>query len=978
LTDVTLSANVIERIEDTISLKLLRSLDLSSNRIRVINNLKGLPNLLSLNLSGNKIVSILPLQDIGSTSTKLREIDLSGNSIHDLKELHVLQKFPSLENIIFQQDEEFSNPIYDNKRLFIECIRRLNLPKNLKIDGVPLSELLASPLDVKNPGKQPSVNTNADKLNQQQGGPRSAGQNAYNPQNYRGGNAFRDSSPSPPATSLNGRATLEPQQPFKSNQGITKPQQQQLPDSDTPLPRPQPSTTQNPLSIQGKRITPDTQPVQQAQPANPQPSQSQPAHQAPQPQPRPLPIDEIDFLPADPPSLRPPPGPQIKSLQTEFSRLLLENDRLKLQVVDANGRAERLVQENALLQQRIHGLLSSDEQARGLREQLERSRRLLNEAENELRGIKEDRDAQARAKEVKESEVQELRFREKDFTRRIEESLRKAVEIGKDLDASREENRKTKEELSAANGQINELRRVVKSYENSLTAAHAESLKTNELSIVRIEDLSLRLREAEQSLAEHKVLLAQATDTKNTYFEEKLKLEAGLTNQLESLKLTHSAQVAALEESHRLTISSLKSVHTEQLAQAAAAQENALNSLEAEYKNLVLGANEKYRKLLEENKTLKDALKMAAGRNKELEGLLQEMGRVVEGVRKEYKENKTKAAEIAEKTEKDNTAALLKEDIRMKAAKIEALEQRVVQTGAEIERRDKLIAQLQKEVETLHGQILEKDKEVSDHKRSAHAMELKLQEQNESFKRIDSKFTILEEQRKLDEEKMLDALEDAKTELKIKANLLHEKTLEVERYKAELSHKDALISAEITKKLEAEELCKERIESEQVEYQKLRAKYQKKDDLLDEYEGQIEGLQQALTQTEEQVTRLRKELDEKGQLAQECLDRLQSLHTDKKLLEDNHQTILSDLQRTVDSLNNSLRQKNARVRELEEGMREIESAYKDRLAFLEENSKALQQDNAIKEREIRTLLFEIEKQKKVAKENLANLTKLFS
>ena len=92
LVEVNLSCNVIERMEEFDQLKFLRKLDLSSNKIRVINGLKGLTNLLSLNLSGNKITTVEPLLQLAPANYKLKQLDLSDNSLHNLAEIDLLPK----------------------------------------------------------------------------------------------------------------------------------------------------------------------------------------------------------------------------------------------------------------------------------------------------------------------------------------------------------------------------------------------------------------------------------------------------------------------------------------------------------------------------------------------------------------------------------------------------------------------------------------------------------------------------------------------------------------------------------------------------------------------------------------------------------------------------------------------------------------------------------------------------------------------
>lgn len=90
--EINLSSNVIERMEEFDHLKFLRKLDLSSNKIRVINGIKGLTNLLSLNLAGNKIATLEPLLQLTPANYKLKQLDLSDNSLYNLAEIEILPK----------------------------------------------------------------------------------------------------------------------------------------------------------------------------------------------------------------------------------------------------------------------------------------------------------------------------------------------------------------------------------------------------------------------------------------------------------------------------------------------------------------------------------------------------------------------------------------------------------------------------------------------------------------------------------------------------------------------------------------------------------------------------------------------------------------------------------------------------------------------------------------------------------------------
>lgn len=101
---------MIDQIGHLEGLRFLKKLDLSANRIRVISGLKGLFSLEFLNLSGNKIVSMVNLKCFGGDGFKLRMLDLSGNSLRELRELSVLDKIVNLKKVTFHENEEDSNP----------------------------------------------------------------------------------------------------------------------------------------------------------------------------------------------------------------------------------------------------------------------------------------------------------------------------------------------------------------------------------------------------------------------------------------------------------------------------------------------------------------------------------------------------------------------------------------------------------------------------------------------------------------------------------------------------------------------------------------------------------------------------------------------------------------------------------------------------------------------------------------------------
>ena len=934
LLEANLSANVIGRIEDLSPLRLLQRLDLSCNRIRVLAGVKGLPHLAHLNLSGNKITSMKPLEEVCLSGSRLAFVDLSGNSLHDLRELALVPKLVSLKSLVLHQDEEFSNPFCANRAVYVNTVKKLPLREEFQIDNTYF-------VDFK------SINPEIEGLLR------------------------------PPPTEL--AKPRAPQEPRSDSPGLPQRDTAQ-PSRPGPQPAPKAQAAQKPkgLEVLGRNIDRDSQSPDK--PASPQPTRAKPspANQRPREDPPAAaqPPDRGQETSAPGPRA-PPPG---SALQSEFVSLLGEADRLKESVKSLKEALSTLEREKRELEGRLAGGLRAEERSRVLVGEVEKTRSLLRAAQVDMEDLAESLSHEKKLRLQHEAEIAELKSREGSLAKRVEETLRRNVELTKEVEFAGRETAKSREEAAQLAGQVAELRRVIKGYESSLQSSHNESMKNNEMAIIRIEDLSARLRELEAKHGELKALHSQALEQKAQLFEEKVRLEASLANQVESLAMAHRAELGAAEADLKEKLQALKAFHADQLSQAAAAQESALSGLEAEFKSMVVSLTEKSKKSQEETRGLREALGRSAARVAELEELLGEMGAVIEGVRADVKEKQRLELEKARPGDSVPLQEYIKarDALGLKARECAELESRLKAACEELERKSRQAQEGDRLLESLRQEAAAREKEAAQLKRENQGLLLKLDEHAEAARRIEAKFHALESQRNLDEKLAEDELESLKTEVRIKAQLLNEKAAENERLRSEVAGKENLLSLELVRKSEVEESCNARVELEKLEYQKLRAKYQKKDQLLDEYEAQIEALQGELEAAEKTAKSLRQDLLEKGQLAEECLKRLEAQQGHKRAFEDAQANAVAELQRTVEGLSLALRQKDARVKELEAAAREAELAHRDRLRGLEDSNKALLQDNLVKEREVVTLLNEISKQKKLAKENLANLTRLFS
>lgn len=133
LKTLTLSGNNLSRMEFLDSVPALVKLDLSANRITAIENLSTLKLLEVIELSGNHISSIEGLTPLAGDDSKLKEVYLAGNQIFDVRELKLLSRFTSLNRIVFEEDDDNSNPVCLDKSAYYSYLDKY-CPEQLEVD----------------------------------------------------------------------------------------------------------------------------------------------------------------------------------------------------------------------------------------------------------------------------------------------------------------------------------------------------------------------------------------------------------------------------------------------------------------------------------------------------------------------------------------------------------------------------------------------------------------------------------------------------------------------------------------------------------------------------------------------------------------------------------------------------------------------------------------------------------------------------
>ena len=124
---------------------------------------------------------------------------------------------------------------------------------------------------------------------------------------------------------------------------------------------------------------------------------------------------------------------------------------------------------------------------------------------------------------------------------------------------------------------------------------------------------------------------------------------------------------------------------------------------------------------------MKEALKIAIIKKRELEELLEEMNQTIILAKRERDDAKTKGAQ----SELEKANLQIKEELKAKVGQIHSLENSLNSEREEKERREKQMASLKEEIELMNTELENKEKEISLMKRDKYNLSLKLEEQQE-------------------------------------------------------------------------------------------------------------------------------------------------------------------------------------------------------------------------------------------------------
>ena len=144
LQHLDLSSNCITAITGLDSLRSLVHLNLSANRLAAVSGLRCLFNLRTLLLAYNQITSLAGLADMSGPHYHIRDIDIQGNRVGDMKELLAIRELSGLQSLTLSRDAH-SNPVCRDPqyRSFVFAV----LPTLASLDGTTTTGQVHASMD---------------------------------------------------------------------------------------------------------------------------------------------------------------------------------------------------------------------------------------------------------------------------------------------------------------------------------------------------------------------------------------------------------------------------------------------------------------------------------------------------------------------------------------------------------------------------------------------------------------------------------------------------------------------------------------------------------------------------------------------------------------------------------------------------------------------------------------------------------------
>jgi Chromosome segregation ATPases len=239
-------------------------------------------------------------------------------------------------------------------------------------------------------------------------------------------------------------------------------------------------------------------------------------------------------------------------------------------------------------------------------------------------------------KDKKEDLVEKLQSR-------VGELLKENGEYSKELAIRLDEINKLRENLTAADGRIAELKAIIRENERNLTELHTKAIESSNLNLHRTEELQRRYDELLKNYEAKNEEMKRITDRNQELVDLVKEWEKKYDEKIHEITRQEHERTRLIEEDLVRRIEDMERNHKKEIARNEEKYKENMDLLEEEFKKVLLENNEKFKQLkaaFEEKcrseTELKQYIKLTVTKNTELEKIIEEQNEMLKKLRDEY------------------------------------------------------------------------------------------------------------------------------------------------------------------------------------------------------------------------------------------------------------------------------------------------------------------------------------------------------
>ena len=530
------------------------------------------------------------------------------------------------------------------------------------------------------------------------------------------------------------------------------------------------------------------------------------------------------------------------------------------------------------------------------------------------------------------------------------------------------ENQKLLNELNVTRRTNEELQHLIDSKENHYEHMQKDHMRVNDDGIQKITELKMTNDELVSKLKSFEGETLNLRKRNGQLEEMEKERETLLKVKLQENTIQFKGELCDLEKISDERVRSTENRWEEILVEKEISWKDNVDRQEEEFRTLIFDLNNKYKtgkdqlhEKCAQIEELKVGMKATLQQNRELEDMVNQMNEALVVAKKEIDELEKVHGQYQKNEGK------VTEDLRLNYK----------QSSSEQKRLLSQVQELKEEVSKLEEELRNKKKEISDAKRESYDLRLSLEEKEDVVRRINEKFEAYENKNLEEYHHLKIKSDESQDDLRVKNKIIEERNREQETQKHNLISKHGEMDRANQEKHEFENFSKDKMESLEMDLDKLRSKYNKKEAYLVELEEKVEEMINTNSEKERENEKLNDDLMSKGNLIDDCMEQIKQLQQNEANKNYQKDERINELEEILDKLNNKLNSKNMKLKDLEHTILAIDSANNNKLKAADDAINDLSKQLVLKDYDIERIKVEMDQQKNKAKEALQNFTNMF-